>query len=229
MMEIDLAIIHAPRKIDYIGLVIDNLQEEFPGIQPHVFCEPGSEWFDGGYRVIKHVNYVTYGPFFNWLQAILLFQNSLNPWILICEDDIQWIQGSGKIFLDYLEKCTERNEKESNNIDNIGLVSGYCSKKNANPSSLGFGIAKVSPYGWCGALALAIPTHTITTIVNHTYALTEVRGVHLDNKIGKIMLNLKKKLIIHTPTLVHHLGNVHSTLVPEGHPKLLEDIRYPYL
>lgn len=216
----DLAIIHAPRRVDYISATLENLFTEFPGIKPHVFCEPGSEWFVNGYRVIKHVNKVQYGPFFNWLKAILTFRKSENPWLIICEDDIEWKKGSGELFREYLAKITSDSS--------IGLVSGYCSVVNANPKKPGFTLAKISPYGWCGMLAVAIRTQDIDSIITHPYTLCEKEGKHLDNIVGRVILDLGKQIISHVPTLVYHLGGIHSTLVPEGHKGLTNKVRRAY-
>ena len=217
---INIGIIHAKREVDSIGQTINNLNEEFPGIILNVFCEPGSEFFDGGYKVIKYVNGVQLGVFLNWLHALSCMQSRLfiKKWILICEDDIEWIKESGKYFISYLN---EHQDDES-----IGFVSGYCSVVNANKE--GFGLAKISPYGWCGALALAIPVRNVWSILNHPIIEKYKTSRDLDNLIGRILLDLGKKLIVHTPSLVNHLGAKHSTLLKPGSKSVYNEVRRTY-
>jgi hypothetical protein len=217
MNQLTIGIIHAPRKPDYIGLTISNLQEEFPGIDLHIFAEPGSEYFDGMDSVIIHQNPVTYGPLFNWLHAIQTL-SSLAEWVMMCEDDIQWGKGQGLIFREYVLSCGP----------GVGMISGYCSKPNANPKSLGFGLAKISPYGWCGALSIAVPAYLVPKIISHAYVSQEWRGKHLDYVVGKVIKSLGLDIIVHTPTLVHHLGANSSTLLPPGHKNLFGYVRQAY-
>lgn len=215
----DLAIIHSQREINYVENVIDNLEDEFPGIRPHVFCELNVRHFP--LRVTHHRNQAQYGPFFNWLRAIHYFRKSQKKWLLICEDDIQWGSGTGKLFQDYLIKQQDN--------ETIGFVSGYCSRVNANPKNLGFSVAKVSAYGWCGMLAIALPIRNIDLILNHQIVQQEKEGRHLDYLIGSILLALNKKLIVHTPTLVYHCGGLCSTLVPANHKNLHTKVRQAYV
>jgi hypothetical protein len=214
-----IGIIHVSRQPDYIGLSISNLLEEFPGVEIHVFAEPGGEWFAGMSKVVVHKNEVLYGPLFNWLHGLeTLSRTSTEDWILMCEDDIQWGKDQGKIFHDYLKGCSNQ----------IGMVSGYCSKPNANPKKLGFANAKISPYGWCGALAIAIPRHLVPMILASKFIIAEWKGKHLDYVVGKTVRWMGKDIIVHTPTLVYHLGATTSTLLPSGHKNLFGYVRQAY-
>lgn len=83
----------------------------------HVFAEPGSQDVPMTANVRVHRNAQRKGNFRNWVWALgqLLMVNE--PWIMICEDDIQWASGAASMLVNDLTHWVH--------WDNVGAISLY--------------------------------------------------------------------------------------------------------
>jgi hypothetical protein len=216
---ISIGVIHAPRKIDFIGWTLDSIRSEFEGIRPTVFCEPDCDNFRGMSLVDTVKHNIKYGSYLNWVFGLrFMYRYTTADYILMCEDDVEIHEGASKKLL---EGCEQYRDKK------VGFFSLWASQANANPRSPGWGIAKFSRNGWCGALALCLPRESAKAFIDYTDKPDDTKD--LDTTVGRVFLRLGYQLIIHTPTLVTHLGNTISTIVEEDHPLLTEYQRQPYV
>jgi hypothetical protein len=206
MVSVVTGIITAPRKVGYLDRSLETYQrQELP--TPHVFAEPGAEFFYYKSQVVLHKNRERLGCFDNWRAAARwLLLNTESDYILMCEDDTSWNVGAWPIMADFAQPDR--------------VISGWTSLVNATFGITGWQkAANLSYSGWCGSLALLYPRGILNKVVlNHN--LTKEGGVHLDTDMGFALQELNVPIYCHHPSLVHHLGNKHSTF-----PHLTDDLQ----
>lgn len=224
-MDITFAVITSPRP--YLSNSLDSFFDEWPdasGID--VFAEPGVKGYRNIEKTILHPNERTLGCVRNWLQAISwLHDNTTSPFVMVCEDDIQWTQGSGQNVRNLLKVLTGEiwvpivHEKMP--LDKIGFISPYCAKLN-RPRDRGWHEGKYSKNGLCGALSIIMTRQSLEHVYRNRDELIRLgNGVCLDHPIGCLFegrINLT-----HLPTLVYHIGEQstfesNNTIQNRNHP-----------
>lgn len=218
----------------YIGESLDSYFHYWKR-QPYVFCEPGTGAYQNRSKVLERHNEDTLGCVLNWLNAAnYLLDKTDDPFIMLCEDDILWLDGAKDKIETLLKilsgKIENRLVQTILPLSSIGFVSGYCSQVNT-PKGKGWQEASYRLSGWCGALNLVFPRQSLEYIVedrerfleaaksNAVARVTRIHTgpVHLDYAIGKILRDGGKKLLVHSPTLIQHLGDV-STFASNNKP-----------
>jgi len=221
-------IITAPRPngVNYITPMLESFLTEWD-IVPFVFAEPQTPPFLYKDRVFYQQNHEKLGIICNWLSAAKQMLVSTNkPWIMLCEDDIQFMQG-----------CSREVRKLILNLDTKpGFISPYCSKHNSYILQKGNWHKPLIPNdtSWCGACCLLFPREHLDLIVNTHEAnfMLAAHGatskpIHLDYAIGHVLTFCKKDLLTHTPTLVDHIGEISTTEVNNKEGQTPGDTRTP--
>jgi len=200
-----IAIITAPRTVNYISDTILRLQEEWPNSNIHTFEEPGHPLYYGHNQVIRHVNTQRLGCVRNWLTAL----SALNTWskdnFMICEDDVDWTRDSGAKVRGFIKS------------HQFGYVSPYCAQIN-QPKMRGWQEPRIERHGLCGALSVILSKPAVLHILNsidafldHSLDTMNEQPRHLDYAIGMSLSKFKN--YTHNPTLVYHTGEVSTHLV----------------
>lgn len=217
---LDVGIITAPRTPHYLGESLDSFFGQFQ-IKPFVFCEPSTKSFHNQAKTICCYNATCCGYSRNWfngLESIVMTRNS--DWIMMCEDDILWYPHAGNILEELIFSGPEP-----------GLYSLYCSQYNANEAGLWkFTEMQDRRGGLCGALALVLHRNVATKLLNgqQIFWTESEDGKYLDYGIAETVKQIGYRRFIHTPTLVHHMGYEHSTILPDGHSKHEDVTRKAY-
>lgn len=192
----------APRKRIYLNDTVQQLKYEFPDAEIFIFAEPGTPKTVEANWIF---NQETLGVGHNWLNGFRrLLYASYTPWIMMCEDDISLSANFG-IYIKQMLRIFIGNS--------AGFISPYCSYVNANPKHPGWSLAKISAFGWCGMLCtiwprefgyqfLSRPCHFKT----ETLPDGRIKKYGPDACIALHTLSLGKKIYIHTPSLVTHVG-----------------------
>jgi len=235
---LSIGITTAPRGTVYIGQSLASYFDEW-SITPFVFAEPKSPAYINRSRVIEirpKDDTPRFGCIGNWLRAIEHLYGSTNtPFIMTCEDDIDWSKGSG----DKVRKLITvllTNPLDELPLEKIGFISPYCSKTNA-PKERGWRPPKFLKSGWCGALCMIFPRDSIKKLLSCKERFLELtidpkfpdKGqVHLDFAIGRFFYEQQFTIITHSPTLITHLGEV-STFEKHNDPSFSLTTRLPNL
>lgn len=203
----EIAYTTAPRNVVYIGVSLATHEEQGCLPKPTIYCEPGSPLFAGHSRYEKVWNTRNLGVCKNWAKALIHAKEN----ILICQDDIFWPEGSGKMFMDQVQRTP----------DNI--ISPYTSYSNAKDHE-GWAIF-TSVNGLCGALSLYIPLKYRDELLRYVmkYCANIPRGVGLDAAVGQFVMINNIRMWQHTPTLIQHLG-----IVGTGGRPLTKNTAYKY-
>jgi hypothetical protein len=82
----------------------------------HVFAEPGSKDIPMAANVRVHRNPERRGNFRNWTRALEQLLMVSEPWLMVCEDDIQWARGAADVL---------QNELVFERSDRAGALSLY--------------------------------------------------------------------------------------------------------
>lgn len=197
-MNITVAIITAPRRINTIDRSLASFFEQKSGIIPYVFAEPGSEKFYHKHQVKLRVNPVRRGCFYNWWYAALhILQRTRSDYVLMCEDDVQWSRYGYQTLINGTSKKIVRTAWTPN-VNATLNVEGW------HPT------ANLDRYGLCGSLALLIPRKILGDIVSNRN-MTKVNRIHLDTDIGFALQDLRIPIFSHHPSLVTHIGAYNST------------------
>lgn len=247
---IDVGIITAPREVCYLGNSLDSYFSQWL-VKPHVFQEPDCPNYLNKSRVIVHQNKEKLGCVMNWItSAEWMLQNTTSKFVMMCEDDILWMDGARTQIENILRVLTGElvNPIVQQNLplSDIGFISGYCSIPNApNKKEKGWRQARYRSAGWCGALCLVFPRRSLQRLLSDkdrfikhaTWTPDSLRRVKtytgpvfLDYAIGHVMFHCEGlKLITHAPTLIQHLGVI-STFESNNKPKnLIHTARQPHL
>jgi hypothetical protein len=243
---LEIGIISAPRPVYYLGNSLDSYFHQWT-IKPHVFHEPNCPGYLNKSKVYVHENETTKGCVYNWLDsATWMLENTSQPFIMMCEDDILWIDGARKSIDTLLKVLTGQIPNtmvlDKLPLSKIGFISPYCSDPNAPAKTrgkrdTGWRPARYRSAGWCGALSLIFPRASLEKLVRNrerfieyaTWTPDSLRRVNkftgpvfLDYSIGKIMFHDEAlKLITHYPSHVQHLGIV-STFASNNRPENLQ-------
>lgn len=221
---VSVGIISAPREVQYLGHMLDSFFTNFDEIKPHVFQEPGCKSFYNSTRTIIHQNEKKLGIIANWIQALQFLINLNTPWIMICEDDIEFVKYAHEIMIDKMVDVLLSKEKR------IGFLSPYCSKVNARPDYLwDWSEIANKKIGLCGTLCLCIPRTSAFYFLRQIQDFYRLaKDIHLDFAIGETFQLCGLHTLVHTPTLIHHLGVKHSTLFAPNHKHLNHPARQSY-
>lgn len=210
---IDVGIIAAPRKVNYLSESLDSFFREFPDSHPHIFCEPNFPPFFNQQRVTRHFNAQKLGCFFNWMGCVkYLLEHGTSEWIMTCEDDIYWRPGSGEIVRKYLGMEL---------TNNVGLFTPYvsypngCSRVERDKDHGFITLQLTEQISLCGTLACIFRRDTLVKILDHPIVKDEVEGFYLDYTIGEAIRLMRLDVIGYIPTLVLHLG-VESAVLTAG-------------
>lgn len=215
----DTAIITAPRKIGYLSLMLDSFFETWPQMpRPHVFAEPvlgeySHRSFYNEERVHLHMNDATLGVVHNWLSAAhWLLANGEQPFIMMCEDDIEFQPQASEKILNLLVMSAGVNCAAKRFLnEKIGVISPYCAEICADGRD--WHKPNLRKGGWCGALCTIYSRAMLENLlaaedVFHTFA----QGKHLDYAIGAtVTKHLGLSVFTHAPTLVLHMGEYSTT------------------
>jgi hypothetical protein len=204
---IDVGIISAPRP--YLANSLDSFFDEWPEVTPHVCAEPGVTGFRNINRVTVHLNERTLGCVRNWVNATTwLYENTDSPFVMVCEDDIQWTSGSGANVRNLLKVLTGEIWvpviQEKMPLSSIGFISPYCAKLN-RPHKIGWEEGKYGKCGLLGALSIIMPRSSLHHVyMNRDELLRISNGVCLDYAIGELFIG--RINLTHRPTLIFHIG-----------------------
>jgi hypothetical protein len=197
-------------------------------IVPFVFAEPQTPPFLYKDRVLYYESPNQLGIVHNWLYAAKrILEVNASPWIMMCEDDIEFMQG-----------CSRETRKLILDLEDDlpGFISPYCSKHNSAMFEKGNWHKPQMPgdMSWCGACCLLFPREHLNLIVNVHEANFKLAAqgphssaVHLDCAIGHVLTFCGKKLLTHSPTLVDHKGEISTTEVNNQEGQILGDARTP--
>lgn len=231
---LETAIITAPREHNYLSTMLDSYFQTWEH-KPHVFHEPNvSDYFNQS-KVIEHHNEQTLGCVGNWWNAAqYMLANTESPFVMMCEDDIEFSEPSRTKILNLLKVLTGEihNEAVQRNlpIEKIGFISPYCAKLCANGEL--WHKPSLKKHGWCGALCLIFPRRTLRLLVDNCEEVFNVKskGGLLDYAIGETCVkHLELVILTHKPTLVLHIGE-ESTYPSNNKPEnKIHDARQPAL
>lgn len=190
-------IITAPRKVHYLGMMLESLWVEFPSITPHVFAEPNTPSFFGRSKCIMHHNTEQLGCPQNWFSALCYDVDT--DWLMICEDDIFFRPGSGDVIRDAIQSNT------------ANVYSPYCSMVHGIPGKTGWQRSMYGTTGLCGALCFVMDMSIRSKILSDKPKFDHLsEGKHLDFPIGEF---IREDVYFHMPSLISHLGEI-STFPP---------------
>jgi hypothetical protein len=157
-----IGITTAPRDTSYMGLSLQSYYDEWD-VNPHVFTEPNSPKYLGRSLVFEHLNDRTYGCVENWWKmANWLYDETDTPYIMTCEDDIEWSKGSGERTRKLMEILL--NGYKALSLEKIGFISPYCAMYNA-PKDKGWRPARYLKSGWCGCLCMIFPRASLAKVL----------------------------------------------------------------
>ena len=220
---IQAGIITAPRPSGhaYLAQTVTEMRR-FWDLKPHIFAEPDS--LSGGLKAHYHHNEHTKGCVENWYDALrFLVTTAPKPWIMLCEDDIQFTLPSGGPSAAYmlrslaLDGSLTTNEGLLKQTD-ISFVSPYCSKYNCHAELVmqhTWAEAKMNK-GWCGALCIFMPIAFARFLTSDKQAFMDYSAekttsglpTHLDYAIGRTGQEYGETIVTHMPSLVRHTGTV---------------------
>lgn len=213
-----IAILTAPRKINLITPSLDSYFDSGFKVRPDVFCEPDSDHFRNMDKCTLHTTTIQRGIFANWERAArYCLAVCTEDFFIIAEDDVKWTSEAAQ----YVRTL---------NIETtVGMISLWTSVANGRPDQYGMTTdARYDKEKWCGCLALCFHRKILEKVIEHPHFHRPDRFNHLDITIGEIIKNLGLRILVHTPSLVHHLGTIHSTLVKENNPALQKVTRQEY-
>lgn len=201
-ISLSTGILTSPRKVCYLGQSLDSYFKEFDAT-PVVFAEPGAAHYFNESRTVRVDRPVHLGQLENFRRGLAQLLETDADWLLMCEDDIQWMPGSGPRLLSFLEQAQR-------DVAKIGAVSPYCSQANVPEGlKLGWWMCRIHPkWGWCGNLAMAYPRVAAQEIVDAT--IKNLR--YVDYLIAEFLYKMDRRIFVHLPTDVLHIGEF-STLV----------------
>lgn len=201
---LSINIITAPRNPCYLSLSLDSYFRHWD-IKPNIIAEPRVKYFR--YRrycnVLAHDEHL--GIVHNWLKAAEIGLLSNEPFIMICEDDIEWRdQSSYKIRSLLLDELNDTV---------FGFISPYCSTRNSREYVRDDWHEARLNNPWCGALCTIFRRSSLELLLKYRtefIKLTEYEGRHinLDTALGEFYKRRDFPILTHTPTLILHLGEV---------------------
>lgn len=211
---LSVGVISAPRTPVYLRASIDSFIRQWD-ITPHVFLEPDAL---GDSRCHVHRNPHQLGCAFNWFEALRwMYNHTTTPYIMMCEDDIEWRHGASEQIRTLLLQHWVDTQEGRLKLADVGLISPYLSERN---------LYEFAPYyqwitprirsTWCGALCLIMPRVAAKYILEHgdkfawysCHRTPDKRVLHLDYAIGcMILYEMKKYIVAHNPTLILHRGD----------------------
>lgn len=202
-----IGIITAPRKPPTLENTISSLKKAGFSQTIHVFAEPETNTINEHFQKIKlHKNSHKLGLYPNWLNAAKwLLDNTSAPYILICEDDVEFCL-SAAAALSY----------GFSTLKNIGLISLYTSVRNVELAGIqitpGWVPLNLGKLSW-GALSYGLPRSVLKEIVKkENNPDPESTDAHVSEHIRQMNL----KCWFHLPSLAKHTGNTNSTV---NHPE----------
>lgn len=230
---IETAIITAPREHNYLSNMLDSYFSTWE-YKPHVFHEPGVQQYFNQSKVTEHHNERTLGCVGNWWSAARwMVDNTESPFVMMCEDDIEFREESREKILNLLKilKGDIRNEAVEKNLplNKIGFISPYCAKLCSDGDK--WHKPNVKRHGWCGALCLIFPRRSLKALIEaEEHFLVKSKGGLLDYGIGETVIkHLELVALTHKPTLVLHIGE-ESTVESNNKPEnRIHDARQPAL
>jgi hypothetical protein len=218
-----IGIVTAPRAQCYISVSLQTLLlQRLPDpIDPRgitVFCEPGADVFLNHSIVNKIVNQTTLDLCLNWCNAVDTFlKDETLTHIIMCEDDVYWLDGSLKAALLQIQKTPDC------------IVSPYCSYTNGS-RKVGWN-PWIADHNLNGALTMFLPIkvlkHGLLEYVRNNHYDFE-GNTHIDSTIGVYCDEFNIPVMLHTPSLVRHIGHVstrriYQGFMPQREPSLSED------
>jgi len=124
----------------------------------------------------------------NWCKALL----NVRDGVIICEDDGFWFDGSGRKFLKQIYKTPWL------------IVSAYTAYVNAH-NNIGWHFWRCK-YNLCGAIAIYIPKVHVRPLLEYVLRNMGTDHIVLDASIGRYALSVNLPVMLHTPTLIDHIG-----------------------
>jgi len=198
MVRWKIAVTTAPRHPNFLDQTLTSLCESgwnYTDLQ--VNAEPSSA--SSVLPVREYINGSLAGPWRNWRQALADLITKECEYLAIVQDDLIFRPGLRQ-YLD--ETMLDR-----------AVYSPYLSKKDA--ASLG--AVKEGWHqcktGWamCGACFFAMGRTLAVELLNHLPANVP-ENKHIDAVLANLLKNLHIPLYVHSPSLVQHLADEHSTL-----------------
>lgn len=229
----DVGIITAPREPNYLGAMLDSYFSTWK-TKPHVFLEPGVNSYFNQKRVFEHHNERTLGCVANWWNAAkYMLTNTESPFVMMCEDDIEFREDAQHQITNLLKVLTGEilNVHVQRNLplDKVGYISPYCSLLCVNGKD--WHKPNLRKGGQCGALCMIFPRASLRRLIEaETHFNSKAKGLHLDYAIGDTLVkHLDLVALTHAPTLVLHIGDVSTTETNNKPANKLHDARQPAL
>lgn len=198
MVRWKIAVTTAPRHPNFLDQTLVSLHAagwDYENIT--VYAEPGST--PSVLPVTESLNVTKVGPYLNWRQALWRLSESDCEYVAIVQDDLAFRPGL-RAYLDDTMRDT-------------AVFSPYLSRKD------GHALAPVkedwhlcnSGWNYCGACFFAMPRSLAVTL--HKGLPERVpENKHIDAVVAHFLKTHELLLYVHSPSLVQHLADAHSTM-----------------
>ena len=201
-----VGVITAPRKPATLDTTLASLRSGGFSQEIHVFAEPKTlraGWSFPSTRL--HQNPQRLGLYPNWLNAARwLLTHTDKPWILLCEDDVEFSLCAAAALWHGLTT-----------LEKVGYISLYTSVRSVElaeaPLHPGWAPINLGRLNW-GALAYGFPREVLTEIVRRE---TDPEQESTDSHVAEHLRQLGLNCWHHLPSLARHTGDQNSSV---GHP-----------
>lgn len=212
---LDIAVITAPRAKNYLPSTLASIKDSWD-IDPWVCGEIGTKIPENVSEFI--LNPGPRGIFYNWFFAAEnLLEVSDEPYIMICEDDIQFTTSASY----HIRRVLQMRRVAGLKKERIGCYSPYCSQTNEPKMPFENHFDWVIPYiprhYWAGNLCMIFPREFLAKMVDAKDQIESFAKEqsptggpdHVDYAIGKYIIDVaKSEIITHSPSLIKHIGEV---------------------
>lgn len=210
--EVAIAVISAPRPQRTVETTLKELRRAGFSQTIHVFEEPETNVASAP-GIMIHTNATRLGLWPNWQSAAyFLLQTTNEPFLLICEDDLQLCPGAAAALR---QACSTLDKRY------WGYVSLYSPQHNLAGRIVRTGWQDVpaGPHLW-GALAYCFTRESLAAILQSRTVRLHTRNDGTDYVVSQAVQELGCRCYFHVPSLCQHAGGGISSVghvVRSGH------------